>query len=65
MKTVTLQKNLEMNGVLYETGTTLDVPDDVYDYLITSLVADRVAMIEENKKFEEEIAKVTKKKVTK
>lgn len=56
MKTITLLKNLEMAGVLYEEGQTIDVEDHVYDFLMSSYMEERRAMIEAMKKHEAEIA---------
>ena len=61
MKTITLIKNLEMGGVTYNEGDTIDVEDDVYDYLMKSYMDERRAMIEEMQKHEEYLASIEKK----
>ena len=38
---ITLLKNLSMDGVDYFAGAEVDVPKDIYDWLVNSYVADR------------------------
>lgn len=46
---IELQGSLEYNGVSYQPGEIVSVPEDIYDYLVNSYLKDR--QIEEKQNF--------------
>ena len=47
MKKLILQKNHEMNGIVYNEGAEVEVEDHVYDQIMKSVIADRQRMMAE------------------